>query len=315
MDYEHSYTEQGEPGRAVRNSYWKTAIGLQQVDGLTPSEYLLDTAEANIAGEITLEEAAQRIADYYANNRAATDDERHSEEADKVSLRIAQLLCENAFTLSPACLLSIHGHLFEGIYDFAGKIRDYNISKDEWVLGGESVVYSDFRAVREELKYDIDKEKAFGCKGLGERETVEHITKFIADLWQIHAFGEGNTRAIAVFTIKYLRSFGYDVTNDTFELHSKYFRDALVRANYNNMRRGIVATQTYLNRFFGNLLFGERNDLQSRDIHFSVDELTAVEKSSVIEQIREHKGRQTKSPQHTQSTSPTKLKRKNDPEF
>jgi fido (protein-threonine AMPylation protein) len=294
MDDETGYTAQGEPDRAKRGYYWNTAIGLQQVDGLTPSKYLRDTAKANIAGEITLTEAERRIADYYARKPAVTDDEKHSEEADKVSLRIAQLLSEDAFTLSPAHLLSIHGYLFAGLYGFAGQIRDYNISKDEWVLGGESVIYSDFRAVRAELEYDIEKEKAFQYNRLDERETVRHITKFIADLWQIHVFGEGNTRTIAVFTIKYLRSFGYDAANDTFEKHSQYFRDALVRTNYNNVRRGIAATQKYLDLFFGNLLFGEQNILQSRDLHISADEQTA--KPSVIEQIHADQQRRREQP-------------------
>jgi fido (protein-threonine AMPylation protein) len=276
MDFDTEYLAQGEPERLMRGYYWNTAIGLQQVDGLTPSKYLRDTAAANIAGDITLTEAERRIADYYSLRPALTDGEKRGEEADKVSLRIAQLLSESAFTLSPATLLSIHGYLFAGLYDFAGKIRDYNISKEEWVLGDESVVYSDFRAVRAELEYDIEREKAFQYKGLGERETVRHITKFIADLWQIHAFGEGNTRTIAVFTIKYLRSFGYDVTNDTFEKHSQYFRDALVRANYNNARRSIASAMKYLDLFFGNLLFGEQNILQSRELHISVDEQAQV---------------------------------------
>lgn len=269
MDGDVSYFEQVEPDYKARSYNWKAAIGLQDVDGLTPSRYLIDTANANINGDISLDEAGRRIYDYYENKPAATDEEKRSEEADKVSLHIAQLLSNDAFKLTPPELLSIHRQLFDGVFDFAGKIRDCNMSKQEWVLDGQSVVYADFRAIKDSLEYDIDKEKAFDYSSLNERETLEHIAGFISDLWQIHAFREGNTRTIAVFTIKYLRTFGYEVTNDTFEKHSWYFRNALVRANYNDRKQGITASPIYLHRFFGNLLLGENNELNSRDLHVS----------------------------------------------
>jgi fido (protein-threonine AMPylation protein) len=264
MDDNAGYIEQTEPDYNARSYNWKTAIGLQKVDGLTPSKYLIDTANANIEGKISLDEAARRITDYYEHKPALADDGERSEEADKVSLHIAQILANKTFKLAPTELLFIHRRLFEDVFDHAGKIRDCNISKREWVLDGESVVYDDFRMVRASLDYDIDKEKAFNYSALDERQTVEHIAKFIADLWQIHAFREGNTRAVAVFAINYLRMFGYDVTNDTFEKHSWYFRNALVRANYNNHKAGIKASSIYLDRFFGNLLLGEKHALQNR---------------------------------------------------
>jgi fido (protein-threonine AMPylation protein) len=269
MDDNAGYMEQTEPDYKTRGYNWKTAIGLQKVDGLTPSRYLIDMANANIEGKISLDEAERRITDYYEHKPILADDEKRNEEADKVSLHIAQILAGKTFKLAPTELLFIHRQLFEGVFDHAGKIRDCNISKREWVLGGESVVYDDFRMVRASLDYDIDREKAFDYSELDERKTVGHIAKFIADLWQIHAFREGNTRAVAVFTIKYLHTFGYDVTNDTFEKHSWYFRNALVRANYNNHRNGIKATPVYLDRFFGNLLLGEKHALQSRTLHIS----------------------------------------------
>jgi fido (protein-threonine AMPylation protein) len=171
--------------------------------------------------------------------------------------------------LSPVEITAIHKRLFEGIYDFAGKIRDYNISKSEWVLDGATVYYASAYNIRETLDYDFSQEKAFSYSGLDARETIEHIIKFISGLWQVHAFGEGNTRTIAVFTIKYLRVFGYDVTNDTFEKHSRYFRNALVRANYNNAKQGVTASAEYLSRFFGNLVFGESNELNNRELHIN----------------------------------------------
>jgi fido (protein-threonine AMPylation protein) len=266
LNDEEKYITQSEPNYTERSYYWKTAIGLQKVDGLTPSDYLIQTANANIEGKISFKEAEKLITEYYEQKPAGVDESR-SEEADKVSLRITGLLSEKTFTLSPIELMSIHKRLFDNIYDFAGKIREHNVSKNEWVLGGETVFYASAYNIRETLDYDFAREKEFSFAKLDARAAVEHITKFISDLWQIHAFGEGNTRAVAVFTIKYLRTFGYDVTNDTFEKYSLYFRNALVRANYNNKKHGISATYEYLNLFFGNLLFGEINELRNRELH------------------------------------------------
>jgi fido (protein-threonine AMPylation protein) len=261
---EATYEKQGEPELSERSYNWKTAIGLQQVDGLTPSEYLIDTANANIEGKITMDEAERFIANYYENK--PDEGGERTEEADKVSVRIARTLSGKTFKLSPAQLISIHRHLFDGVYEFAGQIRGYNISKKEWVLKEDSVYYGDHSDIRVFLEHDFDKEKSFDYGKLEPRAAVEHIAKFIADIWQIHPFGEGNTRAAAVFAIQYLRTFGYAVTNDTFERHSFYFRNALVRANYNDHPNGVKATPVYLNRFFGNLLFGEQNVLQSREL-------------------------------------------------
>ena len=269
MYSEGNYIIQSEPDYKGRSYNWKTAIGLQQVDGLVPSSYLIEAANANIKGEITLDEVQKRINAYYEQKLTVTDDESRFEEADKVSLHIAQILSNRTFKLSPVELLSIHRQLFDGVFDHAGNFRDINISKKEWILNDESVVYGDFRTLRESLDYDMNKEKEFNYSGLDDRQTIEHITNFISDLWQVHAFAEGNTRAIAVFTIKYLRAFGYDVVNDTFEKHSMYFRNALVRANYNSNKSNIKATPVYLNRFFGNLLFGENNELRNRHLHIN----------------------------------------------
>jgi fido (protein-threonine AMPylation protein) len=263
---DEAYIIQGEPDYKQRSYNWKSAIGLQQVDGLSVSRYLIDTANENIEGKISIAEARDRIQSYYDNKPAETKDERLIEEADIVSAHIAELLSERAFTLSRAELTSIHKHLFKGLYDFAGKIRDYNISKEEWVLDGESVLYASAYSITETLDYDIGQEKAFQYADLNRHEIVSHIAKFISGLWQIHAFGEGNTRTIAVFTIKYLRTFGFEVTNDTFEKHSWYFRNALVRANFNNAEKGVYATSEYLMKFFGNLLLEETNELKNREL-------------------------------------------------
>jgi fido (protein-threonine AMPylation protein) len=244
--------------------YWKTAIGLQQVDGLTPSEYLIELADSEIKNEISLDRAEDFINSYYKNKEEKS--ENRQEEADKVSLRIVRALSDRTFKLSPATLQSIHRQLFSELLENAGDFRDYNISKNEWVLDGKSVIYDDFRTIEQSLNYDFEKEKNFNFSKLNEKQIINHIVKFTSDLWQIHPFAEGNTRTTAVFTIKYLRTFGYEVTNDTFEKNSQYFRNALVRANYNDVKNNVFATPIYLERFFENLLFDGENELKNREL-------------------------------------------------
>ena len=273
MAYKNDFDEYkrlGEPEKTEKSEIWQTAIGLQQVDGLMPSEYLIKTAKQNIEGQITIYEVQERLNGYYKAKPVRSADDR-IEEADKVSARIAEILSEKTFSFSPAEYLTIHRRLFTGIYKFAGKIRDYNISKDEWVLNGETVYYASANSIRATLDYDFEQEKAFGYKGLTKEQIAEHMAKFISGLWQIHACGEGNTRTTAVFIIKYLRTFGFVVSNDLFADHSWYFRNALVRANYNDYKNNIYATLEYLNRFFCNLLLGESNPLKNRDLRVSID--------------------------------------------
>ena len=225
---------------------------------MTPSQYLLNTANKNINGDITLEEARSFIEEYYKARPPKTHEETRTMEADDVSTRISQVLAEQTFSFSPAEYIAIHRRLFEGLYNFAGKIRDYNITKDEWVLGGATVYYASAQSIRDTLNYEFAQEKQFSYKNLSLPQMAEHFAKFISGLWQIHAFGEGNTRTTAVFAIKYLRSLGFDVTNNIFAQNAWYFRNALVRANYNDFQKGIHATQEYLDRFFANLLLGKQ---------------------------------------------------------
>jgi len=271
-----NYLTQGEPDQQERGYVWHTAIGLQQTDGLKPSDYLIATANKNINGDITLEEAQTLIDGYYKARPVQVEDGERTEEADKVSARVALILSEKTFSFSPAEYIAIHRRLFDGIYKFAGKIRDYNISKSEWVLNGETVYYASAQSIRDTLDYDFKQEREFSYKGLSMAGTAEHIAKFISGIWQIHAFGEGNTRTTAVFAIKYMRTFGFDVTNDIFAENAWYFRNALVRANYNDFKLGIHATQKYLDRFFANLLLGEKNVLKNRDLLVSVSSSDTV---------------------------------------
>ena len=265
------YIRQSEPGKQQKGYIWQTAIGLQDVDGLKPSEYLIETAKKNIDGDITLEEANDLIHSYYKSKTARLDVENRTEEADKVSARIAQILSEDAFVFSPNQLIAIHRRLFDGIYKFAGTIRDYNISKKEWILKGKSVVYAGADTIKDTMKYDFDLEKSFDYSALSIDESIKHITGFIANMWQIHPFGEGNTRTTAVFAIKYLRSLGFNVTNTLFADNSWYFRNALVRANYADIQKGIFEDKTFLERFFRNLLLDEQNELKNRYLIIGAD--------------------------------------------
>jgi fido (protein-threonine AMPylation protein) len=267
MENFDEYLRQGEPNKAEKAKVWKTAIGLQQVDGLKPSDYLIETAKKNIEGEITIDEVKKRIDTYYQQHPTKTDEDR-TEEADKVSARIAEMLSEQTFTFSPAEYLSIHRRLFQGIYNLAGKIRDYNITKKEWVLNGETVLYASANSLKATLEYDFEQEKKFSYKGLSEREIIEHIAHFISNVWQIHIFGEGNTRATAIFLIKYLRKLGFkNVNNELFADNSWYFRNAFVRANYEDLSKGIYKTEKFLVRFLSNLLLKENHSLKNREMH------------------------------------------------
>ena len=262
------YIRQGEPQKQERGRAWQTAIGLQEVDGLKTSPYLLETARKHIEGDITISEAKQLIDSYYKSQsgRKEIENER-TEEADKVSARITELLSEQTFNFSPAQYTSIHRRLFEGIYKFAGRIRDYNITKQEWVLRGATVYYASADTISETLEYDMGQERNYNYEGKSIDEAISHLTRFCANLWQIHAFGEGNTRSTAVFMIKYLKTLGFKVTNDLFATNSWYFRNALVRANYSNLQEGITETTVFLERFFRNMLLGETTPLRNREMH------------------------------------------------
>ena len=271
IDFEE-YIRHTDASKKDKTLAWSTAIGLQQVDGLKPSSYLYETAKKNIEGELSFDEAKNLIDSYYDSRTARTQDDERTEEADKVSSRIAQILSEPSFNFSPSHLIAIHKRLFEGIFKFAGKIRDYDITKKEWVLNGDTVMYGASFELKAALDYDFEMERNFKYTGLSTDEIIKHITFFVSRLWQIHAFGEGNTRTTAVFTIKYLRSMGYKVDNDIFAQNSWYFRNALVRANYKNLKEGIEENPFYLERFFRNLILGENNELKNRYTHIDYDE-------------------------------------------
>lgn len=275
------YLKIGEPDKFDKTYAWQTAVGLQDVDKLSPSDYLINTAKDNIKGEISMAEAKSRIESYYKESIGHQSE--RTEEADKVAVRIAEILSEKSFVFSPAQYISIHRRLFFGIYSHAGKIRDYDISKKEWVLDGASVMYGGAEELRPTLEYDFQTEKEFDYSGLTMSEIISHLARFVSNLWQIHIFGEGNTRTTAVFFIKYLRFLGFNVTNDVFAKNAWYFRNSLVRANYTNIQKGVHEDRSFLEIFLKNLLMGENNELKNRFMHIAWKETTHSDGKQHIE--------------------------------
>ena len=262
-DFEE-YIRQGEPDKKERAQIWRTAIGLQQVDGLEVSEYFKENVKRNIEGEISIEEVQKLTKAYYVSKTQREQDDDEKEEADKVAANISKILATQTLDFSTNGYISLHRRIFNGVFKHAGQIRNYDITKKEFVLRGGTVNYLNHEDLRAALDYDIAQEKQFSYKNLSQDEIIAHIAQFISGVWQIHAFGEGNTRTTAVFTIQYLRSIGYEVNNELFAAHSWYFRNALVRANYRSAIQGVDYSPIYLERFFRNLLFGEQWDLKSR---------------------------------------------------
>lgn len=265
------YVRQGEPDQIERADAWRTAIGLQAVDGLTPSGYLVETARKHIEGSIGIDEAHGRLRSYYEEKMSREEVDAGEMEADLVSARIAKILSEKAFTFSPVQLRTIHGTLFEGLLRHAGSYRQYNITKHEWVLGGDTVYYASFNSIEDTLRYDFERESEFEYGSVDAVAAVRRIAAFVSGIWQVHPFPEGNTRTVAVFAIKYLNSMGYSVDNEQFERHSWYFRNALVRANYSNHAAGVSSTKRYLDMFFDNLLLGGEHELRNRYLHVNYE--------------------------------------------
>ena len=266
------YIHQSELQKREKGYAWQTAIGLQAVDGLTPSDYLLDAARKEIEGELTIDEVEQLIKNYYQSKETHTREYEEKLEADMASTNIRRLLTEQTFAFSLVGLTSIHRRIFTGIYKFAGKIRDYNITKKEWVLQGDTVLYVPATDIRDSIEYDLAQERQFDYSKIDNNSLISHISRFVSGLWQIHPFGEGNTRTTAVFTIKYLRTLGFDMAGNPFASHSWYFRNALVRANYQNVKLGVSRNSEFLEKFFRNMLLGENHELRNRNMVIALPE-------------------------------------------
>lgn len=258
------YIKQVEPSAQESANAWRTAIGLQAVDGLKTSQYLLDVARQNINGDVTIDEVRELLDTYYKNKTNRTAVEDMEEEADKVAANIKKILSSKTLAFNTNGFIATHRRIFEKVFKHAGKIRQFDITKKEWVLRGATVNYLNWEDIRNALDYDIQQERDFSYKHLSDDEKIKHICRFVSGLWQIHPFQEGNTRTTAVFIMQYLRSIGYDVTNNLFEEHSWYFRNALVRANYKNSQLGVDYDFSFLEKFFQNLLQNKNHELKNR---------------------------------------------------
>ena len=287
LDFDE-YIRQGEPQQKERAEAWRVAIGLQAVDGLKTSEYLHETARRNIEGEISIDEARELIKTYYITKTHHAPDDDEKQEADQVSANITKILSYSSLDFSTKGYIALHRRIFEGVFKHAGQMRNYDITKKEWVLNGDTVNYLNWEDLRRALDYDIEQERNFIYKGISPDNLISHISRFISGIWQVHAFREGNTRTTAVFAILYLRDIGFDVANDMFAEHSWYFRNALVRANYRNARKGIDYSPIYLERFFRNLLFGEQWDLRNRYLHIYPTEEWSVQPNMSIPEQAPH---------------------------
>jgi len=298
------YIRQGEPAQRERAEAWRVAIGLQAVDGLQVSDYLRETARKNIEGDITVDEARELVKQYYIKKTAHDEGNEDKEEADRVSANITKILSSETLDFSAKGFIALHRRIFEGVFKHAGKLRDYNITKKEWVLEYDTVRYLNWEDLRRSLEYDIEQERGFSYKGISSDELIAHITRFVSGIWQIHAFGEGNTRTTAVFAILYLRDLGFKVDNDMFAQHSWYFRNALVRANYRNALEEIDYSPIYLERFFRNLLLGEQWDLRNRYLHIHPTNEWSVQPNLAVPEHVQDKHRTT-TPTSTPTSTPS----------
>lgn len=268
MSEEENYIIENETqDTKKKQEYWNTGIGLNKVDNLEPSKYLIDLSKKNINGELKYSEVENLLKTYYETQNQSDISIQREKECDIVSLRIAQLLEDKSFGFSPVALKNIHKFLFKDIYDFAGNYRNYNITKKEEILNGDTVKYVNYQDIESYIEYDFKEEKDFDYSKLNKDELISHIIKFTSSIWQIHPFGEGNTRTIAVFIEKYLNSIGFNINNDMFKNNSLYFRNALVRSNCGNIPKGIYPTFQYLAMFFENLLQGKEHELKNRELY------------------------------------------------
>lgn len=262
------YLRAEEPDKVQRAKNWSIAIGLQDVDGIRPSDFLLQQAKENIEGNISREQVRKNIEEYYKKKSVREEAiKNRTFEADNVIERINTLLAEKAFTFSPSELRHIHEFLFKGLDKRAGVYRDYNITKNQWILDGDTIEYGRAGNLTELLNFDFSEEKKFDFTNHSSLKALNHIARFISGIWQIHPFGEGNTRTTAVFLLKYLKSFGFNVDNESFAKHSWFFRNALVRSQYENIPKGIHRTFEPLERFLNHAVFGTPADLRNRTLH------------------------------------------------
>ena len=262
----NDYIETETPKNYVKQLEWDMAIGLQEVDNLKPSKYLEKLLRENVIGEKTIYEVEHELKQYYIEKDKTDKTIQDEFECDLVSTRIVQLLEEDNFELSVDYIKNIHKYLFKDVYEFAGEFRKVDFSKHERILNNDSVAYGDHKLLEQSLDYDITLEKNKNYNEMNIVDVINNITDFSSRIWQIHPFREGNTRTTALFIEKYLVSLGYDVDNTMFKEKSVYYRNALVRSNYFNNYLNIKQDNSFLIKFYENLLLGKNNNLHSRDL-------------------------------------------------
>ena len=262
----NDYIETETPKNYVKQQEWDMAIGLQEVDNLKPSKYLEKLLRENVIGEKTIYEVEHELKQYYIEKDKTDKTIQDEFECDLVSTRIVQLLEEDNFELSVDYIKNIHKYLFKDVYEFAGEFRKVDFSKHERILNNDSVAYGDYKLLEQSLDYDITLEKNKNYNEMNIVDVINNITDFSSRIWQIHPFREGNTRTTALFIEKYLVSLGYDVDNTMFKEKSVYYRNALVRSNYFNNYLNIKQDNSFLIKFYENLLLGKNNNLHSKDL-------------------------------------------------
>lgn len=260
------YQEKPYPKGYIKQLQWDMAIGLQQVDNLTPSKYLEKIKEKNISGELTIKEVEQSLREYYTTKEKQKAINHNELECDFVSMRIVELLNQDNFELSVDYLKYIHKYLFQDVYEFAGEFRKIDFSKHEKILNNDSVAYGDSKTLTESLEYDISLEEEKDYKNMNIVEVIKNITDFTSSIWQVHPFREGNTRTTVVFIYKYLNSLNFNQNISIYKNKASYFRNALVRSNYFNNYLNIKEEKGYLIKFYEILLLGKNNNLHSEDL-------------------------------------------------
>jgi fido (protein-threonine AMPylation protein) len=246
---------------------WQTAIGLQAADRLSTSDYLRQTAQKHIDGKIDIGQVNELITRYYLEMNAQDASDSETEDADKVAVNIVRILLSEKLDLSIEGLSTLHRSIFDGVYENAGTPRTTEMSKREWVLGGDSISFTEAEQLLPSLEYCISKEKYFSYDGISTDSLISHLSEFISEIWHLCPFGEGNSRFTTLFTILYLNYLGINFKFDTFKNDSWYFHNALVRAKYRDLVKNINYETIYLERFFRNLLLGEQWDLRNRYLH------------------------------------------------
>ncbi len=262
----NDYIETETPINYVKQQEWDMAIGLQEVDNLKPSKYLEKLLQENVTGEKTIYEVEKELKEYYVEKEKNNEVNHNELECDLVSTRIVELLEEDNFELSVDYIKYIHEYLFKDVYEFAGEFRKVDFSEHERILNNDLVAYGDHELLEQSLDYDITLEKNKNYNEMNIVDVINNITDFSSSIWQIHPFREGNTRTTAIFIEKYLVSLGYNVDNTLFKDKSVYFRNALVRSNYFNNYLNIKEDNSFLIKFYENLLLGKNNNLHSRDL-------------------------------------------------